>query len=151
MRNPAGGLMEHRKIEALDVVWNSWLPSKVRIGWRLIKDGLPTREQLVKRGIIAGNEDSFCVFGCQCQENINNLFLSCQVAVAVWEKIYLWLELDIHPLVECSEDLLQMIDILHRVRSPRRVGAIWLTDCRNDCATLICTFDGLTDNCNLLG
>ncbi|XP_058754489.1 uncharacterized protein LOC131627665 [Vicia villosa] len=128
--NPVVGLVEPRTQEALDIVWNSWLPSKVRIfGWRLLKDCLPTREQLVKRGIIDGNVDSFCVFGCQCQESSNHLFLSCHVAVAVWEKIHTWLEMDMQPLVDCCEDLLHSVDMLQKIGSTRRVGAIWLTVC----------------------
>lgn len=41
--------------EALNVVWNSWMPSKVKsFAWRLINNRHATRSQLVNRGMCLG-------------------------------------------------------------------------------------------------
>ncbi|XP_058748652.1 uncharacterized protein LOC131621635 [Vicia villosa] len=61
--------------EMLKVIWKSWMPSKVQVfGWRLMKERLATRDQLVKRGIIVTDEESLCVFGCLQLEDTNHVF-----------------------------------------------------------------------------
>jgi hypothetical protein len=49
---------------AEDLVWHKQVPLKVSIFvWRLLRDSLPTKSNLVARGIISP-EDQLCVSGC---------------------------------------------------------------------------------------
>lgn len=60
-----------------DSVWHNQVPSKVSIFvWRLICDSLPTKSNLVIRGIIS-SESRFCVSGCGQVESAQHLFLTC--------------------------------------------------------------------------
>jgi hypothetical protein len=62
---------------AEDLVWHKQAPQKVSIFvWHLLRDRLPTKTNLVARGIISP-EVHFCVFGCGGIESAQHLFLSC--------------------------------------------------------------------------
>ncbi|XP_058783739.1 uncharacterized protein LOC131658465 [Vicia villosa] len=112
---------------ALKVLWHSWMPSKVKIfGWRLLQDRLATREQLVKRGILENDERCFCVFGCSQEGDIRHLFLDCDVARRVWEKVANWLGLDQGYAGDCCSYLKQMVERMSKLCSVRRAAVIWM-------------------------
>jgi hypothetical protein len=61
--------------EDVDLVWHKQIPSKVSIfAWRLLRDRLPTKENLVACGILS-SEAHFCVSGCGSIETAQHLFL----------------------------------------------------------------------------
>ncbi|XP_058727059.1 uncharacterized protein LOC131598482 [Vicia villosa] len=124
------GVEDSRSKEAWAMVWKSWMPSKVKkIAWRLLKDRLATRAQLAKRGIIADANDCLCVFGCNVLEDRKHLFISCFLAAGVWRKIHQWLGSDCQLKPDCCDDFMQLVGVLHRRASPRRVGVIWVSVC----------------------
>jgi len=48
----------------VDDVWSKHIPSKVSLlGWRLLRNRLPTKDNLVQRGILIPT-DGMCVAGC---------------------------------------------------------------------------------------
>ncbi|GAU32659.1 hypothetical protein TSUD_218360 [Trifolium subterraneum] len=60
--------------EAGTLIWHKQVPSKVSIcAWRLLPDRLPTRANLVSRGIISP-EAHFCVSGCGGIESAQHIF-----------------------------------------------------------------------------
>jgi hypothetical protein len=60
-----------------DFIWHKQVSLKVSIfAWRLLRDRLPTKANLVTRGIIT-KEANFCVSGCGAVESAQHLFLSC--------------------------------------------------------------------------
>ncbi|GAU11649.1 hypothetical protein TSUD_334620 [Trifolium subterraneum] len=59
------------------LIWQPQVPLKVSIlAWRLLRDRLPTKANLVTRGIFSP-EAHFCVSGCGAVESAQHLFLSC--------------------------------------------------------------------------
>ncbi|KAK2430956.1 hypothetical protein QL285_029238 [Trifolium repens] len=63
--------------EAEDLIWHRQVPSKVSIfAWRLLRDRLPTKTNLVSRGILPPDLH-FCASGCGDIETAQHLFLSC--------------------------------------------------------------------------
>ncbi|MCI49454.1 70 kDa peptidyl-prolyl isomerase, partial [Trifolium medium] len=51
------------------LIWHSQVPLKVSIfAWRLLRDRLPTKANLVTRGILS-SEAHFCVSGCGAVES----------------------------------------------------------------------------------
>ena len=48
----------------------------VLFAWRLFRDRLPTKDNLIRRGVIAF-VDSLCVGGCGSLETAPHLFLHC--------------------------------------------------------------------------
>jgi len=61
----------------LDNVWHKQVPLKVFICvWRLLRNRLPTKDNLVRREIIS-QEAHYCVSGCGKVESAQHLFLHC--------------------------------------------------------------------------
>jgi hypothetical protein len=74
-----------------DHIWHKQVPLKVSIvAWRLLKDRLPTRNNLVRRGIVqvAG---TMCVAGCGNEESAAHLFPHCGVFGSLWQHIRAWI------------------------------------------------------------
>lgn len=70
-----------------DLVWHNQVSSKVSIFvWRLIRDRLPTKSNLVIRDIIS-SESRFCVSGCGQVESAQHLFLTCSTFGSLWQLV----------------------------------------------------------------
>ncbi|GAU31093.1 hypothetical protein TSUD_322300 [Trifolium subterraneum] len=73
------------------LIWHSQVPLKVSIfAWRLLRDMLPTKANLVTRDIISP-EAHFCVIGCGAVESAQHLFLSCSTFGSLWAFIRSWI------------------------------------------------------------
>ncbi|MCI00433.1 cysteine-rich receptor-like protein kinase, partial [Trifolium medium] len=60
---------------ASDLIWHKHVPLKVSVlAWRLLRNRLPTKDNLVARNIIS-HDACFCVNGCGTLETANHLFL----------------------------------------------------------------------------
>jgi len=72
-------------------IWYKEVPLKVVVFvWRLFRDRLPTKDNLLRRGVI--NQDSrTCVAGCDFVESSSHLFLHCNNFGSVWHLIYSWI------------------------------------------------------------
>ncbi|GAU41193.1 hypothetical protein TSUD_26180 [Trifolium subterraneum] len=67
-----------------DLIWHPQVPLKVSIlAWRLLRDRLPTKGNLVTRGILSP-EAHFCVSGCGAVESAQHLFLSYSTFGQLW-------------------------------------------------------------------
>jgi hypothetical protein len=60
------------------------------LAWRLLRDRLSTRLNLLHRGIIT-DADTSCVSGCGYDESVDQLFLHCNFFGAIWYQVRLWL------------------------------------------------------------
>ncbi|KAK2426689.1 hypothetical protein QL285_025332 [Trifolium repens] len=77
--------------ETDDLVWHKQVPLKISIFvWRLLRDRLPTKSNLVARGIISPN-DLYCVSGCGGGESAHHLFLSCGTFGQLWALVRSWI------------------------------------------------------------
>jgi hypothetical protein len=78
---------------AFKALWNCPAPSKVLgFSWMLLHNKIPTKDNLLRRQIINGN-DQLCVFcGTELETSVH-LFIYCPFALNVWEKIHNWLAL----------------------------------------------------------
>ncbi|XP_071735624.1 uncharacterized protein [Rutidosis leptorrhynchoides] len=69
--------------------------------WRLAIDRLPTRLNLVSRGVDIGNIGcSICNHGV---EDNHHIFFSCLLAKEIWRKVSLWTSVDINRFASWSE------------------------------------------------
>jgi hypothetical protein len=72
-------------------IWHQQIPSKISVFvWRLIRNRLPTKDNLVRRRVLS-QEEAACVFGCGSPETANHLFLGCAAADSLWSQVWLWL------------------------------------------------------------
>ncbi|CAJ2672661.1 unnamed protein product [Trifolium pratense] len=86
--------------DAENLIWHPQVPLKVSIfAWRLLRDRLPTRANLVNRGVLSSSADT-CVFGCGVAESAHHLFLSCSFAGSLWDLVREWV--DISPVVSTT-------------------------------------------------
>jgi hypothetical protein len=82
---------ETTSVAAYNNVWHKLVPSKVSLfAWRLLKDRIPTRTNLVSRHVLQPS-DNLCVGGCGNIESADHLFIGCNLFGSVWYLICLWL------------------------------------------------------------
>jgi hypothetical protein len=73
-------------------IWESPAPSKVIVfSWQLLYDCLPTKSNLLIRGVLQSDDGGMCVWCENCCESSKHLFLHCKVAMVVWYEIFRWL------------------------------------------------------------
>ena len=74
-----------------DHVWHSHVPLKVSIlAWRLLRDRLPTKNNLLRRGIIQ-QTDIQCAMGCGVDETAPHVFFHCSFYGTLWQHMRQWL------------------------------------------------------------
>ncbi|CAJ2662943.1 unnamed protein product [Trifolium pratense] len=77
--------------DADNLIWHLQVPLKVSIfAWRLLRDRLPTRANLVTRGVLS-TTGATCVFGCGVTESAHHLFLSCGISGPLWDLVRDWI------------------------------------------------------------
>ncbi|PNX84965.1 receptor-like kinase [Trifolium pratense] len=83
--------------DAENLIWHPQVPLKVSVlAWRLLRDRLPTKTNLVTRGILSPAAH-FCVSGCGEAESAQHLFISCSTSGSLWTLVCTWI--DISPAV----------------------------------------------------
>jgi hypothetical protein len=74
-----------------ELVWHKQVPLKVSIvAWCLLKDRLPTKINLQRRGSLQ-DAATTCVVGCGFEETASHLFLRCEVFGSLWQHIRTWI------------------------------------------------------------
>ncbi|GKV31169.1 hypothetical protein SLEP1_g39893 [Rubroshorea leprosula] len=72
-------------------VWNSTLPSKVSaFNWQLLQDRIPTKKNLLRRGIIKDTGESKCGICNEEEEDTTHMFLKCKMARWLWKACAKW-------------------------------------------------------------
>jgi hypothetical protein len=76
---------------AKDLLWHRQVPLKVSIfAWRLLRDRLPTKTNLVSRGALPPDLH-LCASGCGGIETAQHLFLSCDFFGSLWPLVRSWI------------------------------------------------------------
>jgi len=69
-----------------DLVWHRQVPLKVSVfAWRLLRDELPTKSNLVSS--VISSKDCLCASGCSSVETAQHLFLSCTTFAPLWSLV----------------------------------------------------------------
>ncbi|GAU36155.1 hypothetical protein TSUD_275140 [Trifolium subterraneum] len=77
--------------DAEGLIWHNQVPLKVSIfAWRLLRDRLPTKANLVTRGILS-SEAYYCVSGCGAVKSAHHLFISCSTFGSLWSLVNSWI------------------------------------------------------------
>lgn len=76
----------------LKKLWCKGVPSKVSsFLWKAIRDRVPTKNNLLRRGIVVDDRDKICTFCFHPLEDIGHLLCSCSFSYDVWRKCFDWL------------------------------------------------------------
>ncbi|GAU28492.1 hypothetical protein TSUD_294950 [Trifolium subterraneum] len=96
------------------------------LAWRLLRDRLPTKANLVTRGILSP-EAHFCVSGCGAVESAQHLFLSCSTFGHLWALVSYWVG---SPLVDSHTipDHFSQFTLLAGGSRGRRVGLYGISE-----------------------
>jgi hypothetical protein len=103
------------------------VPLKVSIlAWRLLKDRLPNRSNLVRRGILQVS-GAICVAGCETEESANHLFIHCDVFGSLWQHIRAWIGVQGVDPFSITDDFLQFIHYTGTSKARRSfLQLLWL-------------------------
>ncbi|CAJ2670867.1 unnamed protein product [Trifolium pratense] len=154
----AGGyqILTHQASVALhdaeNLIWHPQVPLKVSIfAWRLLRDRLPTRANLVSRGVLSSTADA-CVFGCGVTESAHHLFLSCSTVGSLWDLVRAWVGISPMDFTTLRDHFVQFTVSAGASRARRSfLQLLWLV-----CVWVIWTernhrlFKGSTDTPHLL-
>lgn len=112
-------------------LWGNFASKRVQaIVWKALKQRLPTKENLIKRNIIAADGDISCTVCGAKQENSTHLLLECCFATNVWSEIYRWIGVSLGPHKDPIAHFLQHKAILGTIRHDKIgsticTGVIW--------------------------
>jgi hypothetical protein len=77
--------------DAEKLIWHPQVPLKISIfAWRLLRDRLPTKANLVTRGILS-TAAHLCVSSCGEAESAHHLFLSYDTFGSLWASVHSWI------------------------------------------------------------
>jgi hypothetical protein len=113
--------------EAEDLIWHRHVPLKVSIlAWRLLRDRLPTKANLVSRGILSPDQHH-CVAGCGSIETAHHLFISCSTFGSLWALVRSWIGFSTVDAYNLTDHFLQFTFSIGGARARRSfLQLIWL-------------------------
>jgi hypothetical protein len=103
------------------------IPLKVSIlAWRLLRDRLPTKTNLVARGIISLDQ-ARCATGCGGDESAQYLFLSCGSFGSLWPLVQEWIGFTTADASGLSDHFVQFTYLAGGLRARRSfLQLVWL-------------------------
>jgi len=110
-----------------ELIWHKQVPLKVSVlAWRLLRDRLPTKDNLENRGIIP-MEARLCVTGCGHVEDVPHMFLSCPFFGSLWPMVWAWLGVEGVDSHATPDHFMQFIQYAGGLKSRRSLfHLIWL-------------------------
>ena len=110
-----------------DLVWHKQVPLKVSIlSWRLLRDRLPTKTILLRRGIIQPTA-KYYVAGCENDKTALHMFFHCNIFGALWQHIRNWLRVYGADPYNVHDHLFQFTNALGTSRTHRSfMQLLWL-------------------------
>ncbi|GKV21933.1 hypothetical protein SLEP1_g31856 [Rubroshorea leprosula] len=83
-------------------IWNHNIPTKIAaFNWRVVLDKIPTKKNLLKRGIDSVRDDVKCRLCEEEDEDSAHLFLRCKVAKWIWKECAKWWGISIRLEADC--------------------------------------------------
>ncbi|PNX56781.1 70 kDa peptidyl-prolyl isomerase [Trifolium pratense] len=114
---------------AVGLIWHSQVPLKVSIfAWRLLRDRLPTRANMVSRSILSP-EAHFCFSGYGDVESAQHLFLSCSTFGGLWSLVSSWIGSSSETAQTLSDHFVKFTTSAGGLRARRSFMQIILLSC----------------------
>ncbi|KAK2454307.1 hypothetical protein QL285_001883 [Trifolium repens] len=105
-------------LRVLKNIWKSPAPSKViAFSWKLLRNRIPTRANLVLRGVDVNGGLVDCVHCHGAEESALHLFLYCDFAMVVWKAIFRWLGV----VIIIPHNLFSLFDCFVAAAGPKKV------------------------------
>ena len=94
-------------------------PNALTTAWRILMDKMPTRCNLIRRGVIASS--SSCEMCRALEETSHHLFLECRFAQRVWSQCFRWIGI----LGAQHKDLKVHFENFHLVHMSCKQNLVW--------------------------
>ncbi|GKV48452.1 hypothetical protein SLEP1_g55265 [Rubroshorea leprosula] len=95
---------EEEEAELHKRIWNPSIPSKVAaFNWKVLLDRIPTKLNLLKRGVIKEEEERKCVLCEEEEEDSSHLFLKCKIVKWLWRACANWWGIKVELQNECKK------------------------------------------------
>ncbi|GKV11786.1 hypothetical protein SLEP1_g23006 [Rubroshorea leprosula] len=95
---------EEEEAEIYKRIWNPNIPSKVAaFNWKVLLDRIPTKLNLLKRGVIKEEEERKCVLCEEEKEDSSHLFLNCKIVKWLWRACANWWGIEVGLQNECKK------------------------------------------------
>ncbi|GKV38639.1 hypothetical protein SLEP1_g46528 [Rubroshorea leprosula] len=93
---------EATEIKTFSRIWNSVLPSKIlAFNWQLPLDRIPTKMNLLTRGIIKDTQDCKCGICGEIEEDTKHLFMECSMVQWIWMACAKWWGINVTLGADC--------------------------------------------------
>ncbi|GKV53510.1 hypothetical protein SLEP1_g60031 [Rubroshorea leprosula] len=93
---------EATEITTFSRIWNSVLPRKISaFNWQLLQDRIPTKMNLLTRGIIKDIQDCKCGICGEEEEDTKHLFLKCNMVRWLWMACAKWWGIKVKLEADC--------------------------------------------------
>lgn len=111
--------------EVYKALWKCKVPNKIlAFSCQAFKGRIPTKDSLLKRGVLMGSTNLNCVF-CNCYvEDPQHLFIPITVAQCIWSKVYGWLGVAVVQPLNLEEHFLQHTRLFGGKNKKRRGSLI---------------------------
>ncbi|KAL8461664.1 hypothetical protein ACS0TY_032954 [Phlomoides rotata] len=77
--------------DALNLIWSSLSPTKVRIhDWRVLKERLRTKDLLLHKGVPLPNNDLSCELCRVKNEYVRHVLFECSFSYGIWMEMFRW-------------------------------------------------------------
>jgi len=84
-------VLEDHGVSVFEGVCQKQVPFKESVfSWRLLRNRLPTKDNLIQRRIIQ-HDNVLCIGGCGSGETADHILFQCDYFSMVWHRIYQWL------------------------------------------------------------
>jgi len=96
------------------------------LAWQLLRDRLPTKNNLLRRGVIQPAA-TYCVVGCGNDETAIHMFLYCDTFGALWQHVRKWLGVSRADMYTVHDHFFQFTNVLGPSRTRRSfMQLLWL-------------------------
>ncbi|XP_058732743.1 uncharacterized protein LOC131604312 [Vicia villosa] len=114
-------------VSLLKVMWKLKVPPKIKIFvWWLIISRMPTKDQLISRGVTNISTNHIIEFCRIHPETLNHLFFLCQVLKMIWGWILSWLGDGIHLTIEELMDFGSIQEKVKNANVRNKINTIWI-------------------------
>ncbi|XP_057811921.1 uncharacterized protein LOC131026169 [Salvia miltiorrhiza] len=122
--------LQRSDMKVLASVWKTPAPQKAIVtSWRLLRNRLPTCDNLRKRKINMSEEDLQCCFCQDHEEDTNHMFISCPKTQELWDEIQRWTGISTAQPFAAAAHWLNFSECGQNKKGRKLLKAIWMSCC----------------------
>lgn len=118
--------MKRDILKAFERLWLCHAPRRVQaIVWRLLKERMPSKDNLSRRGSLHQQDDLTCKLCGEDDETQSHLFFECSFATGIWNLCNKWFKVDMVPHNVPYRHLLQHDNLFGDDKISKKAMNLW--------------------------